>query len=107
MYVTYASLTFRRSDLYIASEGFKLTFHGPSYPASTDSQTQSFELNVVCASDSDAAEPVVTSYDGHVVSVEWKSTAGCSSNGNKDTEKSPSNEDPSEQGSGIGWFLLV
>ncbi|KZP34625.1 hypothetical protein FIBSPDRAFT_810007 [Athelia psychrophila] len=90
-----------------SSEGFKLTFHASSYPASADSQTQSFELNVLCAHDSDAAEPVVTSYDGRVVSVEWKSTAGCSSNSNEDAEKPPSNDDTSGQGSGIGWFFLA
>lgn len=61
----------------------------------------------MCASESDAAEPTVTSYDGRILKVEWKSTAGCSSSGggNEDAEKPPSDE--AAQGSGIGWFFLV
>ncbi|KAG0704492.1 putative autophagy protein Atg27 [Suillus ampliporus] len=96
-------------------KGLSLTFHGPSYPSSSeDSIPQSINFSLLCA---DTTDPKFTSYENGTVYVEWSTRSGCSAD-----EKSPPQEDdktgdgggsdsdekPAESvGSGLGFFFLV
>ncbi|KAF5385994.1 hypothetical protein D9615_002248 [Tricholomella constricta] len=65
----------------------------------------------------EASDPVLRSYDGSQVIVEWSVPAGCpfqedkgddkGDDSDKDDGKGPKDEDTESTGNGVGWFFLV
>ena len=98
----------------IAPKGIELTFRGPTYPdSSDDSQEQSFNLRLLCASESSGL--TFSDYDGSAVWAEWSAPQGCGSDApGSDSDEDKPNDDEggddsseSHMGSGLGYFFLL
>jgi hypothetical protein len=99
------SLNFRVT----ASTGLSITLHGPPYPPSASpSVAQSLNLTLLCAQDA-GSDPEITAYNDGVMSVEWKTPAGCPVKRNDDGSSGDGEKEVEvgRTGSGIGWFFLL
>lgn len=99
----------------LAPRGIQLMFKGPTYPdSSDDSEEQSFNLRLLCASQSSGL--TFSDYDGGAVWAEWSAPEGCGSDAppsysDEDTPNDDSGDDSdsseSHMGSGLGYFFLL
>ncbi|EPT04482.1 hypothetical protein FOMPIDRAFT_1021764 [Fomitopsis schrenkii] len=93
--------------------GIQLMFKGPTYPdSSDDSEEQSFNLRLLCASQSSGL--TFSDYDGGAVWAEWSAPEGCGSDAPpSDSDEDKPNDDAgddsseSHMGSGLGYFFLL
>ncbi|EMD37846.1 type II membrane protein [Gelatoporia subvermispora B] len=96
-------------------KGISITFNGSSYPSPTTGEPipQSFNVKLICETDTENSDPTFTSYDGQALWIEWHASAGCGFQGAPDApSKKPAEdiENPSEServGSGVGYFFLL
>lgn len=116
------SLTFQNINNIICSpapQGLSILLHGPSYPSTPNATplSQSLNITLLCNPDT-TSDPIFSSYNGSILSIEWTAPAGCGSKGegnggdDKESGDKPSGGDGNEGkkervGSGVGWFFLV
>ncbi|KAG5638311.1 hypothetical protein H0H81_000729 [Sphagnurus paluster] len=105
----------------LAQKYISIISKGPEYPHPIDSTPTPQSLNVtLLCSPGESSEPILKSYNGIQVVVEWSVPAGCPIKENDDKEggtgkdggedhgKGPKgDEKPQSAGNGLGWFFLV
>lgn len=88
------------------SKGVSLTFKGPDAPDpfGGEPRPQSFNVRILC--DIDASDPVLSSYDGSALWVDWHANAGCAM-GSEPPVDIPDPGGETSVGSGLGYFFLL
>jgi len=92
-------------------KGVSILLHGSSYPLpNNDTETpQSVNVKLLCENTN--SEPAIVSYDGAVLEIEWRCSAGCNTGDGGspvDDGETPEKDKPGSGGlSSMGWFLLL